>query len=126
LVDERRSSNIMAVIVIIAAVPLVASPKLRAGFILAAAIMLGLWGASLIPAVKVFRGPARRPVRVDPGLLGDDHARPARPDGADGRHLQPRGARPARPRPSLFIAGGVFVVVLLLEALRRMSMIGDG
>jgi len=97
-----------------------ASPQLRAGFALAGAVLLALWGASLIPAIAATRDPRGDAFDLLPAFWATLTLLPiglvALAGGISGAGQPMRRARNA-----LTIGAGLLVLVLALEIFRRLS-----
>jgi hypothetical protein len=101
-----------------------ASPKLRAAFIVGAAVMLALWGVSLIPAIENWNNPREDGFSFIPAFYATFIALPiglvALAGGIYGRGKSVEYARLA------LIAGAcLLVLILLLDIFRRVSAIMD-
>ena len=100
------------------------SPKLRALLLLAGAALLLVWGATLPMAVNAIRDPRGDAFELIPAFWATLTALPLGVmmliggiTGSD-RSVQ-------RGRTALIVAGGLLVLVLLLEILRRVSILMD-
>ncbi len=102
-----------------------ATPKLRAVFILAAVIMLSIWGFTLIPVVKSWNDPRADGFQMIPVFYATLTLLPlgffALAGGISGH-----GEKVVLARLSLIIAAGLLVLGLMLEILRRMSEVMGG
>jgi hypothetical protein len=98
---------------------IVASPRLHAIFIAVAAIMLALWGWSLVPAIQNWNDPREDGFSLMPGFYATVTVLPLGlimlTGGASGR-----GKHARRARVALTIAIALLVLMTTLEILRRM------
>ena len=98
----------------------VASPKLRAVFIAAAAIMLALWGWSLTPAFQNWNNPNEDGFSLIPGFYATITVLPLGLIMLAGG-ISGKGKAARRARVGLAIAVALVVLMTALETLRRLS-----
>ena len=98
-----------------------AAPLPRAGFVLAGAALLALWGASLMPAIANSNNPNEDGFSLVPAFLATFTALPlglsATLAGLSGRDRAMR-----RARIHLVLAAALLFLVVALEVFRRVSM----
>ncbi len=98
----------------------VASPRLRAVYILVAAIMLALWGGSLIPAIAGWNDPREDGFSFVPAAWATITLLPLGLFTLAGG-ISGRGRPAARARQSAVIGAGLLFFILLFEIFRRLS-----
>ncbi len=98
----------------------VAAPKLRAIFILGAALLLAVWGASLIPAIEGWNNPNEDGFSFVPAFWATITFLPLGLVTLAGG-ISGRGKSAARARKTLVIGAALLVLLLLLEIFRRVS-----
>jgi peptidoglycan/LPS O-acetylase OafA/YrhL len=97
-----------------------ASPKLRAAFLLGAAVMLAIWGWSLVPAIKGWNNPHEDGFSFVPAFYGTVTFLPlgliALLGGISGR-----GKRVAKARTALIIGTALLVLIVAFEIFAGIS-----
>jgi high-affinity Fe2+/Pb2+ permease len=101
-----------------------ASPNLRATFLLLAAVMLAVWGWSLVPAIVNWNNPREDGFSLIPGFWATLTLLPLGIFTLLGG-IVGRGKSVARARACLSISGGLVVLAVLFEIFRRLSVLGD-
>ena len=90
---------------------IIASPRLRLAFAAGAAIILALWGWSLVPAIQNWNNPNEDGFSLVPGFYGTLVCLPCGLVLLIGA-IAGRGRAVSRARAALYVAGGVVFVVV--------------